>query len=283
MLDIGVCGWCINRHDVLRGIQTAGKQLDLRVVQIGFFTKSSLQTASAEAILQAVRAANVTIAGSFVAFEGEDYSSIERIAATGGYSPDDTYDARLRITREAAALTTALGCNTLAVHAGTIPTDPTSPIYTRLLKRTGEVADAVREHDVRLLLETGREPVDTLIGFMDAAGRENLGVNFDPGNLVIYGTDEPARAVSRLKGRIECVHLKDAIRSPQPGIEYGKTAPLGSGDAGIARVVSKLRSVDYTGPLLLEVRPSSGDLTGIRSAIDYLRSMSGWDIGVEAR
>ena len=263
-MEIGMCSW---------PIASFTGELGLHVVQIGFFATKTLEEADARAIAQAAGAANVTIAGSFVAFEGEDYTSIERIAATGGYMPDDVYQVRLRTTRNAAVLTAELGCQSLAVHAATIPHDSTSSIYNKLLERVGDVANAVARYGVRLLLETGRELVDTLIDFVEALGQRSVGVNFDPGNLVVYGTDEPDQCVSKLGDRIHIVHLKDAMRSARPGLEYGRAARLGSGDAQTARVMSELRRTGYAGPLLLEVPAGGGDLQDVRDAINYLRQV----------
>lgn len=281
-LEVGVCGWCLDRHDVIRSIEIAGRQLAVRFMQIGFLTTEDLQAVDAAAVARAAEAAGMSLVGSFVGFDGEDYSSIERIGLTGGFTADETYPARLAMTRVAAKVTRILGGCSLAVHAGTIPSDTTSPIFTKLVARVREVADVLEEHDLRLLLETGSEPADTFLDFLNALEGKNIGVNFDPGNFVVYGTDEPAQALSRLKQHVKNVHLKDAVRSSRPGIEYGRAVPLGLGDAQIPRIVSKLRVSGYTGPLLVEIpvrkgrRPQDDDLRIIRSAIDDLRSMVGW-------
>ena len=285
-LPIGVCGWCIDRHDPCRSIEVAGRDLGMRFAQVGFFTEQAVRDADAAAILEAARAAEVALVGVFVAFDGEDYASIARIAATGGFMPDDSYPSRLAITRAVTDLAAAMRCPSLSVHAGTIPTDVTSRAYTTLLDRVREVADYAAGRGLRLLLETGREPADVLLRFIDAADRSNIGVNFDPGNFIVYGADEPAAAVTKLKGRIELVHLKDAVRSTRPGVEYGRPASLGTGDVQIARVVSKLRATGYRGPLLIEcdTRDISTNalerwgerfskLDAIRNAVAYLRTL----------
>lgn len=272
---IGVCGWCLDRHDARRSIEVAGRDLGLRFAQVGFFTEQAVRSADAAAMLEAARADDVTLVGAFIAFEGEDYASIARIAATGGFMPDDSYLSRLSITRAAVDLAAVLQCPSLSVHVGTVPTDATSPIYAKLLDRTREVADYAAQWGLRLLLETGREPADALLRFIDDADRINVGVNFDPGNFIIYGTDEPAAAVTTLKDRIELVHLKDAVRSTRPGAEYGRRASFGAGDVQIARVVSKLRATGYRSPLLFECDTRDMGLDAIRNAADYLRTLIG--------
>jgi sugar phosphate isomerase/epimerase len=272
-LPIGACGWCIDRHDPRGSIEVAGRDLGLRVVQIGFFTQDSVRNANPAAIVEAAHAADVTLVGAFVAFEDEDYSSITRIAETGGFAPDEAYASRLAVTRSVADLAAAVGCPSLSVHAGTVPTDSSSPACASLVARVREVADAAATRGLRLLLETGRESADALLRFIDSADRSNVGVNFDPGNFIIYGTDDPVAAVTKLRDRIELVHVKDAHHSPHPGLDYGRPAPVGAGDVQIARVVSKLRATGFRGPLLIECDTREAGLDAIRNAADYLRTL----------
>lgn len=272
MFDIGVCSWSIDRHDVTGSLACAG-ELGLVAAQIGFFTEASVQSADAGAIATAAQDAGVTLVGSFIAFEDEDYRSIDSIARTGGFAPDDLFDNRLALTETVAGLTASLGCPTLAVHIGTVPADPPDSSFAKLVERTAVVADRLATHGLTLLIETGRESADTLVQFMHAVGRENIGVNFDPANFVVYGTDEPVAAVKTLAGHVRLVHMKDAVRSEAPGTTYGRPAGLGGGDACIARLTSKLRTIGYDGPLLIECSGSQAGTETVARAADYLRSL----------
>jgi len=270
---IGVCSWSIDRHDVVAAIRQARAELGVDTVQVGFFGADAVERADCEAIRAAAEAEGVSLVGTFIGFDGEDYASIERITETGGFTPDDAYPARLALARRVAVLTADLGCSRLAVHPATIPADLTSPVYAMLVKRLGEVADAVAAHGVRLLLETGREPISTLMRFIGDVGRESVAVSFDPGNLVVYGADDPVRAVGELGNLIEIVHIKDARRSSRPGLDFGQAAPVGQGDVQIPRVLDELAKLAFTGPVLLEVKSAPGDRQTVRSAIDFVRSI----------
>ena len=269
---IGVCTWSISRHDVVSGIEYAASKLALRIAQVGFFTERSVRTADPTAIARAARLADVEIISPFVAFDREDYASIGRIAVTGGYGFDEEYALRLELTREAAQLAAALQCESISVHAGTVPDDPAEAMHGKLVERVREVADLLHEHDLRLLIETGREPARVLARFIDAVERDNVGVNFDPGNFVIYGTDDPAQAVRTLKDRIHNVHMKDAAASPNPGVSYGGPAALGAGDARIPRVLENLRATGYAGPLIIETDTRRLGMEALQNAVGYLRS-----------
>jgi sugar phosphate isomerase/epimerase len=268
---IGVCSWSLDRHDSLGAIRAAA-DLGIGVVQVGFFTAADLRAAKSIRIAQAAREAGVRLAGVFLAFEDEDYSSIARIAETGGLMPDDRAASRLALVREAAEIASALGCSSVAIHAGTVPRDANSGAYRKLGDRVGQAADIAREFGLQLSLETGRESIDRLLTFVNGTGRANIAINFDPANLVLYGVDEPARVVTKLRGRIDNVHVKDAKRSDRPGETLGTTIAIGTGEAEIPRVISKLRIIGYDGPLLIETRRGD-DVHAVRDAAAYLRTL----------
>lgn len=270
---MGACSWSIDRHDCLRAIAVAAEAIGLAHLQVGFFTEAALSTADAPTIRAAAARSGVTISSTFAAFEGEDYSSIATIAATGGLMNDTEWEHRLGIIQRVAALAARLGCASVATHIGTIPNDPDAPDYAKLLTRTRIAADALAALGVRLLLETGREPAAMLTAFLNALDRPNVAVNFDGANFVVYGTDDPVRATVELKGRIEGVHLKDGVSSPRPGVDFGRAAPLGAGEVNIPRVLSKLRAAGYAGPMWIEVAGPGDHTEAIRSAAAYLRTM----------
>ncbi len=271
-IGIGVCGWCLDRHDVSRSVAVAA-ELNLRWIQIGFFTAAAIENADWTAIRRVAGERRVNICGVFVAFEGEDYSSIARIAATGGLRPDCALAERVGLIRRVAEQAHAIGAQSFAIHAATIPTDAADPAHSILVSRTREVAGDLAEHKLTLLLETGRESAETLSRFLDSVDRPNVAVNFDPANFVVYGTDDPMNALTKLRGRIELVHLKDAIRSARPGVDYGAPAAFGAGEVPIARIVSKLRAMQFRGPLLIEATGPHATPESIGHAASYLRSM----------
>lgn len=270
--DLGFCTWTVNRSDPRAAIERVGVIDGLRAVQVGAFSKSALNAVDPEAIQSSAKHAGLSIVGFFLGLEGENYQSIVSIAETGGLAPDQFLDERLSQLESAAALTRALEAPSLSLHAGTIPEDDASELRRKLVDRARTAAEIAARHGLNLLLETGRESAAALARFMDDVGAPNLAVSFDPANFVIYGTVDPVKAVTALRDRIELAHLKDATRSPRPGVTYGAKAPFGNGDVMIPRVLSKLRAVGYSGPLLLETDPGE-DLAGLRDAVRYLQSM----------
>lgn len=274
-LEIGICSWSIDRNDPIRALEIAGPKYDLNVTQLGILGQHTLETCSTEALRAVAHREKVEISAICVGFQDEDYSSIESIRRTGGFGPQETFEHRLKTTARIASIAADLGVKDIVVHIGAIPTDHSNAHYDALLKRVGNVVDAVAASGVRLLAETGSEPADTLAAFLDRLERDNIGVNFDPGNFLLYGTGDPVQSVRTLKGRIVQIHAKDALPSSSPGIEWGVQRPLGAGDANIPRVISKLRAIGYDGPVLIECDIADDRTDRIQEGVDFLRSMLG--------
>ena len=272
-LEIGVCSWSIDRTKPVESIRAAVEHYAVRVVHLGFFDEQTLAATSAEEVRQAVQDAGAVISATFAGFGGEVYRSIATVAQTGGYLPDEHFAARLDYTRRIADLTAALDVPFLAIHVGTVPQDSRADDYRKLADRARRAADVLAERKLTLLLETGREPAEVLLAFIDTVGRDNVAVNYDSGNMVIYGTGDPVRSVTTLRGRIAHVHLKDAVPSERPGLDWGTEATLGAGRADIPRVVSKLRAGGYDGPLIVERTSGRGDPGDLAQSIDYLCSL----------
>ena len=271
--SIGVCGWSIDRFNIAQSLQYAGETLLVKDVQIGFFSEEVLQSADPAAIKKQADDLNITIHAPFLAFENEDYSSISSIAETGGYANDELYNKRKAHTVLAAEKAHAMGCHSIAVHSGTVPDDSSHPRFDTLLTRVGEIADELAKHNINFLLETGRESAQTLFDFIVALDRKNVFVNFDPGNFVVFGTDDPPRAITKLKDLTKIVHMKDALASDNPGETFGSKSALSYGDANIPRVVNKMKLSDYRGPVLVEADTKMFGMETLQTSIDYLKSM----------
>jgi sugar phosphate isomerase/epimerase len=102
-------------------------------------------------------------------------------------------------------------------------------------------------------LETGQEPAHVLLEFLKDCGRPNLKINFDPANMILYGSGDPIEAVGVLAQHVVSVHCKDGNWPPadKPGA-LGEEKPLGQGSVGIDRFIAKLKSLGYAGTLNIE-------------------------------
>ncbi|HOB72926.1 MAG TPA: sugar phosphate isomerase/epimerase family protein [Phycisphaerae bacterium] len=271
-LQIGVCNWSLQIPDLRKCLLTVKEQLGLKLVHLGFFDDSYKDPAS---VLKTVEESGLEISATCVAFAGEDYSTIQRIAETGGYKPDSEWEARYAKTLGVADITKQLGVELLSVHIGFVPHDKSDPKYGVMVERLKRLSGALAERGLTLVMETGQEKAEDLVAFMDAVGAPNLAVNFDPANMILYGVGDPVEAIGILKDRIAHVHMKDANWSKKPTQEWGEEVVLGSGEADIPRVVSKLRSIGYRGALSIEREAGNQRIADILEGKRLLESLLG--------
>lgn len=72
--------------------------------------------------------------------------------------------------------------------------------------------------------ETGQETSITLLLTIQDIGLDNLGINPDPANLLMYGKGNPQDAVYMYGDYIRGVHIKDGLY-PTDGRRLGKETP----------------------------------------------------------
>jgi sugar phosphate isomerase/epimerase len=74
--------------------------------------------------------------------------------------------------------------------------------------------DHVAANGQKLHLETGQETAEHLLEFLIDVNRSNVGINFDPANMILYGTGDPIEALGILGSRVLSVHAKDGDWPP---------------------------------------------------------------------
>ena len=134
-----------------------------------------------------------------------------------------------------------------------MPDDHSHPDFIAVRDMVRRICDHAAQYNIFFALETGQETAQSLLHFLDAVERRNLKVNFDPANMILYGTAEPIPALEVLAPHVVSVHCKDGNWPPndKPGT-LGSEMPLGEGQVDMARFVSTLKKVGYTGPLTIE-------------------------------
>lgn len=188
----------------------------------------------------------------FAGFEGESYADIPTVQRTVGLVPHETRAARTAELKAIADFARELSVDRVGVHLGFVPHDRTNPDYGALVELTRDVCAHCGRNQQALHLETGQEPADVLIRFLDDVNRDNLFVNFDPANMILYGAGQPLPALEMLGARVRSVHCKDAVWSDRPGETWGREVPLGEGDVDFAAFLRVLKRIGYDGPLTIE-------------------------------
>ncbi len=227
-------------------------ELGVPTIQLHTPHKPSRTPESAQRFLARLAELGMGVSVVFAGFEGESYADIPTCQRTVGLVPPETRAARVRELKEIADFARLLGVDAVGLHLGFIPHEPSDPLRSEVVAVTQEVCDHCAAIGQRLHLETGQETAETLLAFMSDVGRDNLFVNFDPANMILYGSGEPLEALRRVGSFVRSVHCKDARWAARPGEEWGREVPLGEGDVDMEGFLRTLGEIGYQGPLTIE-------------------------------
>ncbi len=228
------------------------QELGVPTIQLHAPAQATRTKENASRFLARLKELGITLTAVFGGFEGESYADIPTVVKTVGLVPPATRAARTKEMKEIADFAKQLGCNVVALHLGFIPHDSSDPLYQDVIAVTRDVCDHCRRNGQSLHLETGQETADSLLGFIADVQRDNLFVNFDPANMILYGTGEPIETLKKIGRYVRSVHCKDGAWAANPGQEWGQEMPLGQGDVGMENYLRTLDEIGYTGPLTIE-------------------------------
>lgn len=267
---LGVCSWSLKPTDP-RDLVARVREAGLDAVQLALVPLHREPETWGEAVDQ-LRAAEVAILSGMFGTIGENYSSLETIARTGGVLPDEHWDDNRTLIDHVAKLAARHEIQTVSFHAGFIPEDESDPRYAKMQERLATIADRFAQDGLDLLLETGQETAEDLDRFLQSLDRPNLGVNFDPANMILYGKGDPVAALRKLLPRVRQVHIKDAQPSDEPGRTWGRETAVGDGAVDWAAFLRVLEEGKYAGPLVIEREGGDQRLADIQRAAEHLRT-----------
>jgi sugar phosphate isomerase/epimerase len=229
------------------------RELGVPTIQLHAPAKPTRTAESAEKFLHQLDVMGIKLTAVFGGFDGESYADIPTTQRTVGLVPTETRSARTQEMKEISDFAKRLKCSVVALHLGFIPpAAQDAAAYQEVVKVTREVCDHCEKNGQDLHLETGQEGADELLEFLGDVERSNLFVNFDPANMILYGTGEPIDALKKIGRYVHSVHCKDAKWAANPGQEWGQEVALGEGDVNIRRYLQTLEQLGYDGPLTIE-------------------------------
>lgn len=270
MPDIGVMLNNLER-DRLQAFAVAA-ELGFRVVHTSALPESWLEGEARARYVAAARESGLTIATMFIGFDGQSYADLPTIARTVGLVIPALRPHRTEIALRYCDLAHELGVTALAAHIGFVPHEQTDPEYPPLVEAVRRVVDRCAALGQTFRLETGQESSALLLRFIRDVDRPNLGVNLDPANFLLYGTDTPLAALERLAPLVWGVHCKDALRPTLPGT-LGIEVPIGQGQVDFPAFLSRLHAIGYSGPLVIEREHGPDVVEDVLTASEYLQQL----------
>ncbi len=269
---MGVCSWSLQAtgpQDLAEKVAALG----LKNVQLGL-TPHRDDPGAWEGVQEVLAASGIRIVSGMFSTLGEDYTTPETIRRTGGVVLDEYWEENLEMAQDAAALAKAMGLQWVSAHAGFLPHDPNDPDFDKLSARVAQLAAIFAANSVEMLLETGQETAETLLAFLDEMKRRgpgNVGVNFDPANMILYDMDDPIEALRMLAPHVRQVNVKDAKRTTVKG-QWGEEVVVGTGEVDWDAFVRILAEADFDGYYIFEREAGADRIGDITQGIVALRA-----------
>lgn len=219
-----------------------------------------------------LQAAGITIVSGMFGCVGEDYSTLETIRATGGIVPDATWAQNWKNISAVANIARRLGLNLVTFHGGFMPHEETDPSYARLKERLFQITELFRASNIVVGLETGQETAAVLFDFLRKFARPNVGVNFDPANMILYDKGNPIEALRKLGNWVRQVHIKDARRTKVTGT-WGEEVCAGTGEVDWPAFFAALKQIGFKGNLCIEREAGNQRVADIRAAREMVEKI----------
>ena len=231
--------------------------LGLPTCQLAGWEQGRFTDQNAQQIVAASRKYSVEITAFWCGWEGPAVWDLIDGPLTLGLVPTAFRQDRLKMLMRGADFALKIGVKDLVTHVGFIPENPNDPEYKGLVTVLRYLASYCRQRDLHFLFETGQETPVTVLRAIEDIGLDNLGVNLDPANLILYGKGNPVDALDVFGRYVRGVHAKDGMY-PTSGRFLGQEVPLGAGKVNVPALVAKLAALGYDGALTIE-REISGE------------------------
>ena len=249
------------------------KELGAECCQITVWDNNCYTDEKAEEIKAAAAATGVEVSTLWAGWSGPAVWNFTEGPSTLGIVPVAYRMKRTEDILLGVDFASKIGVSRVATHAGFMPENMNDPQYTDVLATLRYIARKCKEKNVCFLFETGQETPVTLLRVIEDIGMDNVGINMDTANLILYGKANSSDAITVFGKYVMDTHIKDGFY-PTNGKSLGREVKVGDGLANIPEVVKRLKAVGYSGNYIIE-REISGEqqIKDIKETLEYLRSV----------
>ena len=213
---------------------------------------------------------SITISAFWCGWEGPCVWNFYDGQITLGLVPPEYRTMRIKNLCEGADFAHKLGVKNVVTHMGFIPENPNDPQFAPFCVAVRQVAEHLKKNGQYLLFETGQETPVTMLRCFEKVGMDNLGVNLDTANVILYGKANPVDALDVFGKYVMNIHAKDGLY-PTNGHDLGSEVRIGNGKVDFKALFKKLHELGYDSYVTIE-REIEGEqqISDIRHAKKYL-------------
>ena len=209
----------------------------------------------------------IEISSFWCGWEGPKVWDFYEGQRTLGLVPPQYREMRVKNLCDGADFAHRIGLTDVATHMGFIPECPFDPNFEPLCDAIRTVAQHLKTNGQYLLFETGQETPVTMLRCFEQVGMDNLGVNLDTANLILYGRGNPVDALEVIGKYVRNLHAKDGC-FPVNGHNIGLEKRIGEGKVDFPRLFKALRRLGYDSFVTIEREIEEGSPEQLRDILD---------------
>jgi L-ribulose-5-phosphate 3-epimerase len=248
--------------------------LELKSCQVCTWKIDLCTEIAGEKLIAACETHGVRVSTFWAGYSGPAVWNFLEGPSTIGLVPEKYRATRVRELKDAASWAAKFGLPSITTHVGFLPEDPNNPLYGGTVDALKEIVAHCGELGIEFWFETGQETPVTLLRTIERIGMDNVGINLDTANVILYGKGNPVDSLDVFGKYVKDLHIKDGFY-PTTGDDLGEQVPLGQGKVEFETVVSRLKEFGYTGPLTLEREcgDAADEIADLRECIAILEPL----------
>ena len=218
---------------------------------------SSWTDETAEVVLKLSKKYGVEISAFWCGWDGPKVWNFYEGQYTLGLVAPEYRAMRVKNLCDGADFAKKLGVTDVVTHMGFIPENPYDPNFMPMCVAIRTVAEYLKKNGQTLLFEAGQETPVTMLRCFENVGCDNLAVNLDTANVILYGKANPVDALDIFGKYVRGIHAKDGFY-PVNGHDLGQEVRIGDGKVDFKALFEKLHQLGYNGCVTIE-REISGE------------------------
>lgn len=244
-------GIAISMQDDLREKLCWASEHGFHEVQLQLWNMEHLCDEHAQMVRKLLAEVGMICTSLWCGWHGPISWTFERGPAVLGLVPPEYRSSRTQNLLDGARYARALGVEQIVTHLGFVPTNRLDSNYVGVVNALTYITGELKKEGQAFGMETGQEPPVVLKRLIEDVGTNNLFVNYDPANLMMYGSANPIDGLELLGSHVRTIHAKDGSY-PINGHDLGTEYPIGKGKVDFPHFVAALKKMQFDGPLYIE-------------------------------
>ena len=233
------------------------KDMGLSSCQISVWDMDMYTDETAAKINEAVEKTGITVSTLWAGYSGPREWNFTYGPQVLGLVPPAYRGIREKDLLKGSEFALKINVKQMATHVGFLPENYFDDDFRGTVATLRGICKVMKERGQYFLFETGQETPVTVLRAIEEIGYDNVGINFDTGNVMLYGKGNPADAILVFGKYIMDTHIKDGFY-PTDGRNLGKEAAAGEGLCDFPLIYKRLMECGYKGPFTIE-REIKGD------------------------